>query len=283
MSFLRSFATAVIVLWAGMALGQESPADPLQLLLFRPEILVQHRERIGLTDEQLKTIRVHVEQTAPTAKEQDAKLKDAIGRLAASLSAEKIDEQVALERLDAVLAEEKQLKHLQMQLLIRIRNELTVDQRKAAAGIQPNTISGKALESRLRAKVSRIEKEVRARAQAQKPPFDAVGLMQKFPELMQRGQVAEAEALLDNVIAMLGLDDDKDAAAKPHALTEKTSGLPEKVQAMQDGIQKKQQKGEDLSKIQDLLKMIGPLLDQNKHSEAEPLVDQVLRLLEGKD
>ena len=38
------------------------------------------------------------------------------------------------------------------------------------------------------------------------PPFDAVGLMQKFPELMQNGQVQQAEALLDRVSKMLGLE-----------------------------------------------------------------------------
>ena len=180
--------------------------DPIQSLLFPPELLIQHREDIGLSDEQIQQIRAQVEEAGPSAHEHETQLHEATGRLAELLSAEEVNETAALQQLDDVLAAEQDLKQLHLRLLIRIRNGLTSEQRDRAAEISQAAATAEELQQRLQAKVSRIEREVRTRAENGQPPFEIVEQMQEFPKLMEDGNVSEAEALLDRVIRMLGLD-----------------------------------------------------------------------------
>jgi hypothetical protein len=201
-----------------------------------------------------------------------------MGQLAELLSAEKVDEEAALKQLDEVLAVEKDQKQLHLRLMIQIRNELNPEQRKIAATIDRGPQSTDGLEQRLQAKLARIEKEVQRRAEAGQPPFDVVGLMQKFPELMQHGQVKEAEALLDRVSAMLGLNLPERAPGTPQP-DGPLGQLAAKIQQVQQGAEKIQQNGEDVSKIQGLMDKVGPLLQQGKAAEAEKLVDEVLKLI----
>lgn len=196
----------LVVACGRVALAEQPAGDPLHHLLISPDVLIHHRAEIGLTDEQVEQIRSRLEEAGPKTHEHQMRLNKAMGRLAKLLSADNIDEGAALKQLDEVLAIEKDLKHVHLRLMIQIRNGLTAQQRQAAAKAQRDLELREGPQQRLQAKLSRIEKEVQSRAEAGQPPFEAVGLMQKFPELMQAGQVQEAEALLDRVIHLLGLD-----------------------------------------------------------------------------
>jgi len=274
----RWLCVLLMTMCANMALA-ESPADnPVQALLFSPEVLIHHRQEIGLSDEQVERIHARLEEAGPGAQEQQMRVNKAMGQLAELLSAEKVDEEAALKQLDEVLVIEKEQKQLHLRLMIQIRNELNPEQRKIAATINRSPQSTAGLEQRLQAKVARIEKEVQRRAEAGQPPFDVVGLMQKFPELMQNGQVEEAEALLDRVSAMLGLNRPERAPGKPQP-ADPLRQLAAKIQQVQQGAEKMQQNGKDVSQIQDLMDKVGPLLQQGKAAEAEKLVDEVLKLI----
>ncbi len=211
----HKLALVILAAWSGVALAQRPADDPVHALLPPPEVLIQHRAQIGLSDEQIEKIGAHLENLGPTAQPHETKRKDALARLTQLLAAEQIDEEAAQKQLDRVLAAERELRQLHVQTLIRIRNELTADQRRAVAEIRQALLPGKEVERRLQAKIAQIEKEVQKRAEAGQPPFEAVQLMQKFPELMKNGQVREAEALLDRVLDMLGLKRDKDATNPP--------------------------------------------------------------------
>ncbi len=269
-------AACFSVAWAqGPAQG---PADgPLHTLLIPPEVLLQQREAIGLTDKQVDQIRARVEVVGPKVQEHQARLGAAMGRLAELLSAEKVDEDAALKQLDQVLAIEKDMKQLHLRILIELRNELTAEQRRAAARIAQNPKPAEGLEQRLQAKIARIEKEVQSRAQAGQSPFDVVGLMQKFPELMQNGQVREAEAVLDRAIKMLGLE-----GAERSPRGEKPAGPPrelaEKIQVIQQRAERMRQNGQDVSEIQKRMSKLGPLVQQGKIDDANKLLKEVLEL-----
>ena len=138
-----------------------------------------------------------------------------MGKLAKLLAASNVDEEAALKQLDEVLALEKTVKHIHLRVMIQIRNELSAEQQKIAAKIKRRPQRTKGLEQRLKAKIARIEKEVQSRAQAGKPPRDVIELMQQLSGLMQKGQVKEAEALLDRVIKLLGLKNKDKSTDKP--------------------------------------------------------------------
>lgn len=273
---------ALMILFAGMAMANHPVDDPVHAVLFPPEVLIQHREEIGLTDKQVKQIRASVEEVGPQAQEHQMRLGTATGQLTELLSADSIDKETALKQLDEILAIEKDLKHLHLRLMIHLRNELTAKQRQAAAKIQRTPKPFEGLEQRLQAKLSRIEKEVQSRAEAGQPPFEVGELMQKFPKLMQNGQVNEAEALLDRAITMLGVDLTDGVSTERNAAGPR-SELGDKMRLLQRRVQVMRQSGEDVSAVQELLQKIGPLMEQRKYKEAEPIVDQALKLLDDKE
>jgi len=206
---------AMIVASSGLLAADDHAGDPIQGKFFPPELLMHHRAEIGLTDEQIQKIRSRAEEAGPKAHKHQLRLKAAMGKLAELLAAEKINEQAALKQLDAVLAIEKEVKQTHFRVMIQIRNELTAQQRKIATKLRHSSPNRKGLERRLKGKIARIKKEVRSRVQAGNPPHDVARAMQKFPMLMKKGQVREAEALLDRVIKALGLKDASKPTTKP--------------------------------------------------------------------
>ena len=210
---------ALLVACPGVLSAEKPHGDLIHANLFSPEKLMQHRATIGLTDQQLTNIRELVEDTSPKIRQHQSGLQDAMKTLAELLAAEKVDEEAALKQLDKVLGIEKEVKHAHFRVMIRIRNELTADQQRIAAKLKQapsDAVAGaKGLEQRLKAKIAQIQKAAQARAEAGESPRDALEQMQKLPELMQRGKVQEAEALLNRVLKMLGVEGSDEPADEP--------------------------------------------------------------------
>ncbi|MBC8351872.1 MAG: periplasmic heavy metal sensor [Planctomycetes bacterium] len=269
--------TFVIACVASAESPQRSPVDAL---LISPDVVMRFREQIGVTEEQAARIRAGYEEAKPKVDLARQAVNEATGRLAELLSSEDVDEDATLKQLDVLLSAENNLKRLHMQVMIRLRNELSSQQRKIAIQVQQAHKSADNPEMRLKAKLSRIEKEIQTRAQGGHPPFDVVGLMQKFPELMQNGQAREAEALLDRVMKILALEqsgnqgNNGNSTGAPAKLAEKLRRLQERAQAMQKN-------GEDVSAIQQLMQKLAPLVQQGKAEEAEKLVDEAFKRMGG--
>ena len=122
-----------------------------------------------------------------------------------------------------------------------------------------------------------IQKEIQRRAESGNPPSDVVGLMQKFPELMKKGQPLVAEAILDRVIAMLsGQDQGKNADGAPGRPdgNRPSPTLPGKVQRLQQLAKELQQNGGDVSKVGRLMEKLGPLMQKGNFKEVEKLIDE---------
>lgn len=133
-------------------------------------------------------------------------------KLVQLLAAAKVDENAALKQLDRVLAIEKELTHIHFRVMIQIRNELNAEQQGIAAKLKQRPQNTNILEQRLKAKVTRIEKEIQLQFQAAGPPQDVLDLLQRFSTLMESGHVEEAEAVLDRLLETLGVKDADDAA-----------------------------------------------------------------------
>jgi len=108
--------------------AQQPPEDPLRDVLFPPEIVMQHQQALGLSDEQKNGLKAELRQAQGKFTELQWTLQDEMERLVSLLKLSKVDEKSAASELDKVLAAEREIKLAQLMLLIRIKNNLTAAQ-----------------------------------------------------------------------------------------------------------------------------------------------------------
>jgi Spy/CpxP family protein refolding chaperone len=118
-----------LVLTCPLLFSQQPPQDdPIRDALFPPEVVMQNQQALGLSEEQKNFLRNEVRTAQPRFTEMQWKLQDDMDRLAALLKLPKIDENQVAAQLDKVLNGEREIKHAQLMLLVRIKNNLTAEQ-----------------------------------------------------------------------------------------------------------------------------------------------------------
>jgi Spy/CpxP family protein refolding chaperone len=123
--------------WASTPLSaQEPPApavqeDPLFQSLFPPELIMQHRRAINLTDQQRDAISRLIQEVQGRVVSLQWELLDEMQQLTEVMSAPRIDLDRALDQLDNVLETEKSIKQAHLEMLARIKNLLTPEQQSA--------------------------------------------------------------------------------------------------------------------------------------------------------
>lgn len=135
---MKTLAAAMIVLAAAPLLA-ETPGgndDPVSRYLFAPEKVLGASKEIGLDDAQKKALRAEITRAQGKFLDLQFDMKDKADRLAALLQEEPVDETKSLRELDDLLTTEREVKHVQISLLIRIKNILTPAQEKKLAEIQ---------------------------------------------------------------------------------------------------------------------------------------------------
>jgi Spy/CpxP family protein refolding chaperone len=105
--------------------AQQPAEDPLRDTLFPPEVVMQHQQAVGLSDEQKNNLKVEVRQAQLKFTELQWTLQDEMERLVSLLKHPKVDEKQAASQLEKVLGAEREIKRAQLMLLIRIKNNLT--------------------------------------------------------------------------------------------------------------------------------------------------------------
>ena len=122
------FASAAPVLAQQQAQPPAVQADPLFDALFAPELIMQHRRAIGLTDEQRDAISQMIGELQGRVVRLQWELLDEMQQLTELMSIPRIDLDRALDQLDNVLETEKQIKQAHLEMLARIKNLLTPEQ-----------------------------------------------------------------------------------------------------------------------------------------------------------
>ena len=145
-------------------------------------------------------------------------------------------------------------------------------------GMAPGTILAS-----LQAKMERLHALLEQRQQEGTDMQAVRDLMQGFEPLMQQRKFAEAEALLDRALKLAG-EPPATAAPVPQPPPGTNPGGPpaslqEKMQRLQALAQQRQQAGADLLPVVAIAEGVQPLLDQQRFSEAEALVDRALKLI----
>jgi Spy/CpxP family protein refolding chaperone len=126
----KSYALIVFLLLAGgWARAQQPANDPMGEAFFPPELVMQHQQTIGLTDTQKNFFKTELRKAQMRFTELQWQLSDESEKLAAIVKQEPLDESAALAQLDKVLNAEREIKRVQLSLVIQIRNNLTPEQR----------------------------------------------------------------------------------------------------------------------------------------------------------
>jgi Spy/CpxP family protein refolding chaperone len=102
--------------------------DPLFRSLFPPELIMQHRRAIELTDAQRDAISRLIQDLQGRVVGLQWKLHDQVQQLTETMSASRVDLDRALDQLDAVLDTERRIKQAHLEMLVRIKNLLRPDQ-----------------------------------------------------------------------------------------------------------------------------------------------------------
>ena len=112
---------------------QASAEDPLARYLFPPELVMAHQQAIKLTDRQRSAIQDAMKEAQGKFVDVQFKMSAETERLQQLIQPASVDEAKVLEQIDRVLAVERDVKHAQLTLMIRIKNQLT-EQQQAALG-----------------------------------------------------------------------------------------------------------------------------------------------------
>lgn len=117
---------------------QPQPPDPIAGNLFPPELVMQHRRELGLTDEQKAAIREESIKASTRFTELQWQMQDEMETMASLMKGSSVDEQKALTQLDKILNIEREVKRTQLGLSIRIKNKLTAEQQMRLHDLQRN-------------------------------------------------------------------------------------------------------------------------------------------------
>jgi Spy/CpxP family protein refolding chaperone len=129
-----TFAVGMSLAGGAPLLAQQQPPaptlqeDPLFAALFPPELIMQHRRAIGLTDEQRDAISQMIGELQGRVVRLQWELLDEMQQLTELMSATRIDLDRAMDQLDNVLETEKAIKQAHLEMLARIKNLLTAEQ-----------------------------------------------------------------------------------------------------------------------------------------------------------
>jgi Spy/CpxP family protein refolding chaperone len=117
----------VLVSCAAASWGQapEPSTDPIAGALFPPELVMQHREEINLSEAQSKAIKDEIQKAQAKFLDMQWDMQSVTEKLVLLLKARPVDEGAVLAQLDKVLDRERQIKKTQISLLVRIKNVLT--------------------------------------------------------------------------------------------------------------------------------------------------------------
>ncbi len=132
---MKKISILVCLLVVGISMGvqaqvrQPGPmADPIEGAFFPPELIMEHQQTIGITDEQRVSIIEKVQETQAKFTAHQWALHAAMDRMRSLTHTTQVDEQAVLEQLITILDVEREIKLLQIGLMVRIKNMLTEQQ-----------------------------------------------------------------------------------------------------------------------------------------------------------
>lgn len=200
-SILPLIATALLAF-----LSTSSAQNPAEADLFPPDFLVAQREALGLSDAQLQDIQTIMQDIQPKFESLKGQLEERAKAFQEALHQPQPDLAQTEAKLRSLLAQENEMKVLQVRLMLSLRSKLTTEQldkarqlRQQAAGKDPHD----GAVQRLQKKFEELRAAIEQRAFGGAPPEEIVKQVGEIQKLAQGGQPLEAERQIDQLIAKL--------------------------------------------------------------------------------
>lgn len=134
-------ACALLFLCAGLVRAQQPDQDPIGQNFFAPDLVIQHQEEIGLSDEQKTYLKTEIRQAQVKFTEWQWKLQDEVEKMASLVKQPHVEEADVLAQLEKVLSMEREIKRAQVTLLVRIKNKLTPEQQAKLVEIRSKSVN----------------------------------------------------------------------------------------------------------------------------------------------
>lgn len=133
--------TAAAALSPGPVAAQDAQAvdDPLERFLYTPELIMQHRRAISLTDEQRDAVSSMIQELQGRVVSLQWELLDEVQSLSEVLRGARVDLDRAQDVMGRVMGKEEEIKRAHLELLVRIKNLLTPDQQAALDRLRATT------------------------------------------------------------------------------------------------------------------------------------------------
>lgn len=125
-----------IVTKGGAGEGRPPGDDPFARHLFPPELVMAHQQAIGLTDRQRSALQDAMKDAQGKFIDLQFRMSAEVEKLQRLIEGTTVDEGKVLEQVDRVLTLERQVKHVQLTLMIRVKNQLTPQQQQALARLR---------------------------------------------------------------------------------------------------------------------------------------------------
>jgi len=110
--------------------GSAAQRDPIAEQVLPPELIMQNQKAIGLSETQKTAVIAEIKRVQGRMVDLQWDLQRASERLVELLRQDRADEQAVIAQLDAVLAAEREIKHLHLTLAVRLKNILTPAQQR---------------------------------------------------------------------------------------------------------------------------------------------------------
>jgi Spy/CpxP family protein refolding chaperone len=135
-SVLSLLAAGLFATVLSLSAETPPPNDPFAAYLFPPDRVMGHSAELGLDDTQKNTIKTEVQKVQGKFVDLQFELQGESEKMVKLLQEKPVDETRVLAQVDRILALEKDIKKLQISLLIRIKNVLTPAQQAKLSEIQ---------------------------------------------------------------------------------------------------------------------------------------------------
>jgi Spy/CpxP family protein refolding chaperone len=112
------------------------PPDPIAQNLFPPELVMQNRQALGLSEEQKAAIKDELMKASARFNDLNWQMQDEMETMANLTRGTSVDEQRVLAQLDKILNIEREVKRTQISLSIRLKNKLTAEQQTQLQQLQ---------------------------------------------------------------------------------------------------------------------------------------------------
>lgn len=128
MKFTPRVLGLILLCAASSAFAQQPAPDPIAENFFPPELVMEHSRSIGLTEEQKTLLKSELRKVQTRFTELQWQLQDEGEKMVSLVKQARVDEKQVLAQLDMILDLERQIKHEQVALVVKIKNILTQEQ-----------------------------------------------------------------------------------------------------------------------------------------------------------